>query len=86
MLSVRRKLAVDRLLNIQQFAELLGVTPSCIRRWILERRITVIKVGRLVRIPLSELERVTLEGLREALNGRRIGPPSPRNKGSEVPR
>jgi len=77
---------MEKLLNVQQFADLLGVTPSCIRRWILERRITIIKLGRLVRIPFSEAARVTLEGLREALNGRRIGPPSPRNKGSEVPR
>jgi excisionase family DNA binding protein len=67
---------MERLMNVQQFAELLGVTPSCIRRWILERRITVIKLGRLVRIPLSELERVTLEGMRAAVSGRRVGPPS----------
>ncbi len=71
---------MERLMNVQQFADLLGVTPSCIRRWILERRISVIKVGRLVRIPFSEFERVTLEGMRVALTGQRIGPPSTRHE------
>jgi len=55
---------MDKLLNIQQFAELLGVTPSCIRRWIFERRISVVKVGRLVRIPITEAERIVQDGLR----------------------
>ena len=54
----------QRLLKIAQFAEPLEVTQSCVRRWILERKITVVKVGRLVRIPSSELDRLLAEGLR----------------------
>lgn len=55
-----------KLVSIPEFAELLGVTQSCIRRWILERRINVIKIGRLVRIPQTEFDRIVAEGTRAA--------------------
>ena len=35
---------MNRLLSIPQFAELLGVTCSCIRRMVYEHRINVIKL------------------------------------------
>jgi len=54
------------LLSVPQVAERLNVTRACIRRWILERRLAVVKVGRLVRIPLSEVERLIDSGLRPA--------------------
>ena len=57
---------VDQLLSIPQFAKLLNVTVSCIRRWILARRINVVKVGRLVRIPRTEFDRIITEGTRAA--------------------
>jgi excisionase family DNA binding protein len=58
------ELSMNRLLSIPQFAELLGVTCSCIRRMVYERRINVIKVGRLVRISTAEYERIVAEGTR----------------------
>jgi excisionase family DNA binding protein len=54
------------LLSIPQFAQRLGVTPACIRRWILERKITTVKLGRVVRVPASEIERLIDAGLRPA--------------------
>ena len=54
------------LLSIPQFAAALGVTVACIRRWLLERKIACVKVGRLVRIPAEELDRLIAEGLRPA--------------------
>jgi len=54
------------LLSVPQFADALGVTPACIRRWILERKITVVKLGRLVRVPTGEVERLVNSGLRPA--------------------
>lgn len=54
------------LLSVPEFAKALGVKPSCIRRWILLRKITVIKIGRLVRVPASEVERLVSSGLRPA--------------------
>lgn len=54
------------LLSVPQFADALGVTPACIRRWILERKITTVKLGRLIRVPASEIERLIDGGLRPA--------------------
>ena len=55
-----------KLLTISQFALALGVTNSCIRRWVLERRVSVVKIGRLVRIPATEFDRIVAEGTRSA--------------------
>jgi len=55
-----------RLLTVSQFAEGLGCTPAGIRRWILERKVSYVKAGRLVRIPESELDRIVQEGFRPA--------------------
>jgi excisionase family DNA binding protein len=54
------------LLNVNQAAEKLGITTACIRRWILERKISTVKIGRLVRIPGTELERLISSGFRPA--------------------
>lgn len=44
---------MDRLLSVNEVAELLGTTVRFPRRLIEERRITFVKVGRHVRIPES---------------------------------
>ncbi|MFF1354043.1 excisionase family DNA-binding protein [Streptomyces sp. NPDC058297] len=46
---------MDRLLTVQEVAELLGTGVRFPRRLIEERRITFVKVGRHVRIPASVL-------------------------------
>jgi excisionase family DNA binding protein len=51
-----------KLLTVAQFAEGLGVTPACIRRWLLERKVASVRVGRLVRLPETELQRIVQEG------------------------
>ena len=59
------------LLNVKEFAALLNVTPACIRRWLLERKIACVKVGgRLVRIPISERDRIVEDGFRPAREDR----------------
>ncbi|MEV8310441.1 excisionase family DNA-binding protein [Streptomyces flavidovirens] len=45
----------DRLLTVEQVAQLLGTTVRFPRRLIAERRIVFVKVGRHVRIPESAL-------------------------------
>ena len=55
-----------RLLSIPEFSAPLGVKDSTTRRWLLERKIAFVKVGRLVRIPETELDRIISEGLRPA--------------------
>jgi excisionase family DNA binding protein len=56
------------LLTVPQFAAELHVTSACVRRWIIERRVAIVKLGRLVRIPESEAARMVEEGFRPALN------------------
>jgi excisionase family DNA binding protein len=55
------------LLRVDEFAALLNVTPACIRRWLLERKIASTRIGRLVRIPATEIERLVESGHRPAL-------------------
>ena len=59
------------LLKVPEFAAALNITVACVRRWLLERKITGIKVGkRLIRIPASEAQRIIDEGLRPARKGK----------------
>ena len=54
----------SHLLTVTEFAAALRVKPSCIRRWIAERKLTTIHVGRLIRIPRTEVDRIMRQGLR----------------------
>ena len=54
------------LLSVPQFASALGVTAACVRRWVLLRKIAIVKLGRLTRIPASEVERLITAGFRPA--------------------
>jgi excisionase family DNA binding protein len=56
----------DYLLKVDEFAEALRVTPAAVRRWILERKVNIVKVGRLVRVPASEVQRLIDAGTRRA--------------------
>jgi len=58
------------LLTVTDLAAALSVTQACIRRWILGRKITFVKVGRLVRIPASEVQRIIDTGIRPAKEDR----------------
>lgn len=51
-----------KLLSVPEFGSELGVTVACCRRWLLERKIAHVKVGRLVRIPASEVTRIIQAG------------------------
>lgn len=48
--------ANDRLLTLEQAAEVLGTGSRFPRRLVAERRIRFVKVGRHVRIPMAALE------------------------------
>lgn len=45
----------QRLLNVDEAAEVLNVSPRWVRRAIFEKRFTVVKVGHFVRIPEGEI-------------------------------
>ena len=52
----------SQLLTSKQFALALGITEACVRRWRLERKIKVVKLGRLVRVHRTEIQRLMDEG------------------------
>jgi excisionase family DNA binding protein len=54
------------LLSVQEFAAALNITVACARRWVLERKVTTVKLGRLIRIPAGEVQRLVESGLRPA--------------------
>jgi excisionase family DNA binding protein len=46
------------LVNVSEAARLLGLAQVTVRTWIAQRRIGVVRLGRAVRIPLSEIDRL----------------------------
>jgi excisionase family DNA binding protein len=60
----------NQLLTVNEFADQLRVTRACVRKWILLRKVGVVKVGRLVRLRASELRRIVEEGSRPPLERR----------------
>ncbi len=58
--------------TVEQAAGQLGLKPSTIRAWVMKRKISYVKIGRAVRIPKEEIERLIRENTipaREARNG-----------------
>ncbi len=58
------------LLNVDEAAERLGTSPRFIRRLIAERRISVVHVGRHVRITATDLAAYIAAGRVEAASRR----------------
>ncbi|MEV5162733.1 MULTISPECIES: excisionase family DNA-binding protein [Streptomyces] len=64
---------MERLLSVDQVAELLGTTVRFPRRLIEERRITFVKVGRHVRIPETAVAAFVTANTVEPVTIRRAG-------------
>ena len=64
---------MDKLVTVQEAAELLGTSVRFVRRLILERRITYTKIGRHVRIATSDLDAFIAAGRIEADTMRQVG-------------
>ena len=47
---------MERLLSVPDAAALLGCSQAAIRRWLSQRRLKGVKVGRLVRLRMADLE------------------------------
>ncbi len=47
---------MDRLLSVKDAAALLGCSQAAVRKWVYQRRLPVVKVGRLTRVRLADLE------------------------------
>lgn len=53
-----------RLMKVSEFAEFLNLKDATIRRWLLLGRVVAVKLGRSIRIPASEGQRLIREGFR----------------------
>jgi len=61
------------LLTVPEAAKRLAIKESTVRAWLLRRRLAFVRVGRSVRVPLAEIQRVIAEGTvpaRELRDGR----------------
>ena len=44
--------------SVTQFAELFGISRQAVWKWIKAKKLKVIRLGKLDRIPVSEVERI----------------------------
>jgi excisionase family DNA binding protein len=56
----------EKMLTTQEFADRLGLSHGAIKKWVARRQLTIVKLGRAVRIPESELERIIRANTRPA--------------------
>ena len=61
-MSKAMELSDVELLRLAAFCTALEIKPATGRMWILQRRVDVVRVGRAVRIPKSEVARILSEG------------------------
>lgn len=64
---------MNQLLTVAAVAEMLGLKESTIRAWVAQRRIAIVRLGRAIRIPLEETNRLIAQGTipaRQPRNGR----------------
>jgi excisionase family DNA binding protein len=60
---------VEKLLTVKQAAEWLVCSEAAIRKWLYQRRLRPVKIGRLVRLRQRDLEAMVTTGLRQAQPG-----------------
>jgi excisionase family DNA binding protein len=53
---------MEPLLSIEQAADLLGVSPWTVRKWVSTKRIRVVRLGRRVLLEQPELRRIIEDG------------------------
>ncbi|HCK98563.1 MAG TPA: hypothetical protein DHW42_00450 [Candidatus Marinimicrobia bacterium] len=51
---------IDRYYSVATVSKIYDLSEDCIRKWIKEGKIKPIKIGRAVRIPKEELEKIIL--------------------------
>ncbi len=54
---------MTQLLTVKEAATRLACSEAAIRKWIYQRRLNPVKVGRLTRLRPEEIERIATDGL-----------------------
>ena len=52
----------EKFYNVEECYAMTRIKPSTWRRWILERQIDIVRFGRCVRVPSSEIQRMINKG------------------------
>jgi len=55
----------DSLMTLEETAAALAVQPATVRKWLHQRRLQPVKVGRLTRLRKSDIQNVIADGLPE---------------------
>jgi excisionase family DNA binding protein len=63
---VGRRHDMNQLLTVKQAAQLLSCSEAAIRKWVYQRRLPAVKVGRLTRIRATDVQRLCAAGLPDA--------------------
>ena len=58
-------------LKVKEFAVATSLSEKCVRAWIARRKISILRLGRAVRIPQSEVDRLLTESMQPARAARR---------------
>jgi DNA-binding transcriptional regulator YiaG len=58
-----------QVIAIAEFADRLGISVHCARNWAYQRKISSTKLGKLLFIPVGEIDRLIQENLTPALTG-----------------
>lgn len=51
-----------QVVTVREAGEMLAMSPHTMRSWIADRRIGIVRLGRTVRVPISEVERLLETG------------------------
>jgi excisionase family DNA binding protein len=66
------RIAISKMLTIQQAAEILSLRPVTLRAWAARRKIAIYRLGRAIRVPRTEIERLLQQSLVPALPEERM--------------
>jgi excisionase family DNA binding protein len=58
---------LDQLLTVAEAAQLLALRPCTIRKWLYERRLPYVRLGRAVRLRKVDIERMVQENYSAAI-------------------
>ena len=77
---------MGQLITVEDAAKLLSCSPAAVRKWLYQKRLRAVKIGRLTRLPLEDIERVAsvgfeVDGARGATRSRAQGQVTARQKG-----
>ena len=56
-----------QLLTVKDTADRLAIKEATVRKMIFQRKLPIVRIGRSVRIPIEEVERLMVEGYQPAL-------------------